>query len=111
MNLFVFKCLLDGLRYENVFVVLLASNAVASFTKLVTIRTKTVLSVCEKNISAFSCNSEVLQYQQIIHLVTIKSIFNSITLKGMSSVSSSQFHLYDSLERIVERFLLNNSLI
>ena len=31
-------------------------------------RTKTVLSVCEKNVSAFSCNSEVLQYQQIIHL-------------------------------------------
>ena len=24
--------------------------------------------VCEKNVSAFSCNSEVLQYQQIIHL-------------------------------------------
>ena len=26
-----------------------------------------VLSVCEKNASAFSCNSEVLQYKQIIH--------------------------------------------
>ena len=31
-------------------------------------RTKIVLSVCEKNVSAFSCNSEVLQYQQIIHI-------------------------------------------
>ena len=26
-----------------------------------------LLSVCEKNFSTFSCNSEVLQYQQIIH--------------------------------------------
>ena len=26
-----------------------------------------ILKVCEKNVSAFSCNSEVLQYQQIIH--------------------------------------------
>ena len=28
----------------------------------------TVLSVCEKNVSAFSCKSEVLQYQQIIQI-------------------------------------------
>ena len=34
---------------------------------------ETVLSVCEKNVSAFSCNSEVLQYQQIIH-ITIKAV-------------------------------------
>ena len=27
-----------------------------------------VLSVCEKNVSAFSCNSEILQYQQIIRI-------------------------------------------
>ena len=27
------------------------------------------LSVCEKNVSAFSCYSEILQYQQIIHIV------------------------------------------
>ena len=30
---------------------------------------KTVLSVCEKNVSAFSCYSEVLQYQQIIQIL------------------------------------------
>ena len=30
-----------------------------------------MLSVCEKNVSTFSCNSEVLQYQQIIHLIDI----------------------------------------
>ena len=38
-------------------------------------RTKKVLSVCEKNISAFSCNSEILQHQQIIHLSFCLSIF------------------------------------
>ena len=40
-------------------------------------RTKTVLSVCEKNVSAFSCNSEVLQYQQIIHLLKKSTILRS----------------------------------
>ena len=34
-------------------------------------RTKTVLSVFEKNVSAFSCNSEILQYQQIILIVSL----------------------------------------
>ena len=32
-------------------------------------RTKKVLLVCEKNISAISWNSGILQYQQIIHIV------------------------------------------
>ena len=46
-------------------------------------RTKKVLSVCEKNASAFSCNSEILQYQQIIHkngyILTIdRPLFNQI---------------------------------
>ena len=40
-------------------------------------RTKKVLSVCEKNVSAFSCNSEILQYQQIIHkLITTLTLCN-----------------------------------
>ena len=34
-------------------------------------RTRKVLSVCDKNVSAFSCNSEILQHQQIIHLTFI----------------------------------------
>ena len=36
-------------------------------------RTKKVLSVCEKNVSAFSCNIELLQCQQIIHVKRILS--------------------------------------
>ena len=46
-----------------------------TFHTLTSVGRKKVLSVYEKNVSAFSCNSEVLQYQQIIHLFKESNIF------------------------------------
>ena len=43
-----------------------------------------MLSVCEKDVSAFSCNSEVLQYQKII-LLLIHDIFLFIIIVIMLS--------------------------
>ena len=38
-------------------------------------RTKTVLSVCEKNVSAFSCNSEIKKFRNVKELLPKPNIF------------------------------------
>ena len=57
-------------------------------------RTKTVLSVCEKNVSAFSCYSEVLQYQQIIHLFNCNLIENLKSAHTIRVEEIQSIHYY-----------------